>query len=1035
MVLVTLGSAISLAAILFYVFRYNPPEPVLPTKRSRFLFMDKRQWHHETRAFLKPSVHEPIVQESFLISETLDEFIGLIIQEFIDSWFQKITTNPLFQENIREELQHVFKQLTNRLTKVDLARLLVSKLVPILNDHLVDFIRAEERVQTKIHNNKGGLDTLDHEIDVARQYRRGKIHPAVTVTKTGGSDVNEKKYLRSQVASLIPFLVSEAECHNEISVSLVRELLSCTILCNVFQMVGESDFYNLLIVKLIGDNLKRRDQVKKLREALDQHTQKEKEQNEKLSKQLIITEGMDIVSYNNCLERIQSTTSLDDLKQLKLYISFQLLQTPQKDSNYVHRLKQVQSIVDTKIKQLEKNKELQLKNVLENETYLNEFSQFLKKRGKLKVLGFWLSVERIKAPLELPDDKLSLSLGFSNSDDIKEIYKTYLKDLEFIKSDFKIVEEYILSKDLIGRSQLYQKARERLFNLQDEAYYKIEDDFKEFTLTEEYQDLVAQAPGLGDSNVSPVVIKAVEEAFTQIMKNNIDGLYESRRQLLTLDLKKDLFGETSSLFSDNSSNNPSRYSKLFDDLSDESGNDSDSINMDSDTNSNQLQDSTELDGNEPMEDQSLLLAAPGNLKLTEEIDRLTEEINRLTEQQNILTPLIKKAELTNNVSEYKILKNSKLSLEREISSKELQKQQYVVQESDNSLYGKSRVSIQSYISGSDQGKEFTLYIIEVQRFLSNDPMKNTAGWIVARRFSQFYKLHEYLRTRYLEVSDLKFPKRTMFKLQQKQIVDIRKAELAEYLQKLLEIPQVCSNRAFRSFLSSENFNLSKNQSFEENLTLKGKHSNADLIASTFYQGISNRFNSRPNRLGKELPTTTPKTNEEITRNISEMEREIRSFDEKGVFVKPIVDIILTIFKLRHSKSWLRGSALLVILQQIFGTTIEKKIHELVNQFEKEENILDVLEMLKGVIFPNGKFKDPPIVRSNFEKASTRDESKFLLSVFMNENFSTIFGVSNTKYGFTVLFNALQNNFLVKHLVYEVFDEIVLEMFPEREMPV
>ena len=54
----------------------------------------------------------------------------------------------------------------------------------------------------------------------------------------------------------------------------MTEILACTVLCNVINLLTESDFYNLIIVKLIGDNLRRRDQVKQLRAALEEHTQK-----------------------------------------------------------------------------------------------------------------------------------------------------------------------------------------------------------------------------------------------------------------------------------------------------------------------------------------------------------------------------------------------------------------------------------------------------------------------------------------------------------------------------------------------------------------------------------------------------------------------------------------------------------------------------------------------------------------------------------------------------------------------------------------
>jgi sorting nexin-25 len=102
-------------------------------------------------------------------------------------------------------------------------------------------------------------------------------------------------------------------------------------------------------------------------------------------------------------------------------------------------------------------------------------------------------------------------------------------------------------------------------------------------------------------------------------------------------------------------------------------------------------------------------AAPGDLGLAEAISVLTADIERLIAQDSIVDTLTKKAELTNNAAELRILQKSKSSLQREIRRKELQRQQYIIQESDNSLYGRSSIKIKSIMVGKeDDGREFAL---------------------------------------------------------------------------------------------------------------------------------------------------------------------------------------------------------------------------------------------------------------------------------------------------------------------------------------
>ena len=115
-------------------------------------------------------------------------------------------------------------------------------------------------------------------------------------------------------------------------------------------------------------------------------------------------------------------------------------------------------------------------------------------------------------------------------------------------------------------------------------------------------------------------------------------------------------------------------------------------------------------------------AAPGNLNLAEEILKLSDEVDNLQKQITILEPLLRKAELTNNLSELKVLQKSKIGLIREINIKELQKQQFIVQENDNSLFGKSRVCIQSYINDNEKMVEnLHCTLLKFKNFLMKIP--------------------------------------------------------------------------------------------------------------------------------------------------------------------------------------------------------------------------------------------------------------------------------------------------------------------------
>ncbi|CUM66910.1 uncharacterized protein PRCAT00004595001 [Priceomyces carsonii] len=1094
-------------AVYWCIFAMVPREPYKPRIRSNIALKLSRLMDKERRNLdiETTKLNEPIFEESFMISETINDTIDLIVKEFIESWYNQISGSRKFTNSIKLELRYIFRNLEQRLRTIDFAKFLVSRVLPMLNDHFDEFIKAELAVRSKVHINKAKQGLKEFDFAVARYYDKGNLHPGVTISIDAPNDVNEKTYLRKSIKRILPYLLSSKESNSEMANSLVTEILACTILSNILQMLSEADFYNMAIVRLVGDNLKHRDQVKRLRAALDEHTRSLSNKisarllrvpNYKKSLEQLEKEFFDINftedEFNQHLDQISKMDSMEQLMQLQSQL--QILRKSSKfasggfserrvialENSVKHRLMNEDLLKKRSIKRMSgsDSESLSLSEILYRPLSFESFYNFMQKRGRESILGLWKDIENIKAPLEDSligengEIEIGLSLKFSNLDDIKKIYHTYFCDPHMlIESDIVETVKDLIKSEGPEQLKLYQKSRKLIFKLQNELYDRMNEDFSLFKQSNDFRTLIKSnaldsnransddlkslfydVPVLEDDGgneeevISPAVVKAVQDAFTQIMTNsrNADDPIPLLEKSLssasipnqaepTYDIQKNIFGDGSSLFGDEPKTNIIKQPKLFDDYTDESEADSDSTNFDSD---NQLQSSLELENGSDSGLQ-LFLAAPGNLSLSEEITKLGDDIERLSDQQAILDPLLRKAELTNNISELKILKKSKLGLEREIKSKELQRQQYIVQENDNSLYGRSRVCIQSYISDSENGKEFTLYIIEVQKLSHEDPDVITAGWIVARRFSQFFKLNEYLKSKFPQISNIKFPKRKVLvlKFQQRQLAELRKSALEEYLKELIKIPEVCYNKAFRSFLSSENFNLRKNQPFEDglNVTYRKTKNDIETVANKFYSGLSNRV--LPSFMSIEQPSREDDT--KVIVDIKGMQNELKQYDDisnneaRTAFVKPICDILISIFRLNMSKTWLRGRALLVILQQIFGTTIEKKIYDQVDfLLQTNESLLDLCIFVKDLLFPNGKFRDPPAIRTIYDRVTTKHEANVLLSMFMNETCSKIFGLSNTNYAVTNIFGMVQNEYLNKHIVLEIFDGIVSELFPE-----
>ncbi|EKD16015.1 hypothetical protein MBM_06026 [Drepanopeziza brunnea f. sp. 'multigermtubi' MB_m1] len=438
------------------------------------------------------------------------------------------------------------------------------------------------------------------------------------------------------------------------------------------------------------------------------------------------------------------------------------------------------------------------------------------------------------------------------------------------------------------------------------------------------------------------------------------------------------------------------------------------------------------------DDDAVHEAAPGDLGLAEAITALTTDIDRLVAQDAVVDSLTRKAELTNNNAELRILKKSKASLQREIRRKELQRQQYVIQESDNSLYGRSTIKIKSIMVGrEDDGREYALYVVEVQR-KAGEQMP-AATWTITRRYSEFHDLHQRLRMKYPSVRNLDFPRRRMVMKLQSDFLHKRRLALEKYLREILLLPDVCRSRDLRAFLSQNTIGPS----------LDGRLDNEDTkkdMMTRFYNsvqdGMEDILGSIPvldqlSLAGQNLLSaatsqliTMPTTISEDPLTVAEAEAELNAFEDRELepFVKPICDIFLEVFELNRGNNWLRGRAVVVVLHQLLGGTIERKVRENVKGSVSEDAIVKYITLLRDSMWPGGIKKEDGKPRTVGEKSKTRKEASLMLASLVPDLAASVVGRVNAQAASRRIFATLNNPRLNAHLAFTLLDEIIDVIF-------
>ena len=198
------------------------------------------------------------------------------------------------------------------------------------------------------------------------------------------------------------------------------------------------------------------------------------------------------------------------------------------------------------------------------------------------------------------------------------------------------------------------------------------------------------------------------------------------------------------------------------------------------------EDAEDAEQEGPLGSSSYQLAAPGDLQLSYEISRLGENITNLEAQDAILDTLIKKAELTGDTRELRLLTRSKSSMTNELRQLQFQKQQYEQQEAANRLISdRTKVLILNSTVAEEEGKSVVRYLVEVQQLAADGSF--ASGWVVARRYNEFHNMHNKLKERYVLVRNLDFPGKRLVASLSGSFLDTRRVSLEKYLQVSLSI--------------------------------------------------------------------------------------------------------------------------------------------------------------------------------------------------------------------------------------------------------
>ncbi|KAM3960749.1 LOW QUALITY PROTEIN: sorting nexin-14-like [Aphomia sociella] len=165
------------------------------------------------------------------LDQAIEDFYNTILDNFINSWYSKITLQPFFVDELRHQLRYASACLLRRALKVDYSRVILERLLGCALQHYS--VWAE-------HPTTGpNLVTTAHFSTT--------LHPAVY------SRDAEMRYLRSLTNTLMPYLLNDHYAQNSVFRVLIREIFAGWVLLSLTDVLADPYILNTIIVLATGD--------------------------------------------------------------------------------------------------------------------------------------------------------------------------------------------------------------------------------------------------------------------------------------------------------------------------------------------------------------------------------------------------------------------------------------------------------------------------------------------------------------------------------------------------------------------------------------------------------------------------------------------------------------------------------------------------------------------------------------------------------------------------------------------------------------
>ncbi|CAE6429657.1 unnamed protein product [Rhizoctonia solani] len=222
----------------------EPPKPKVPVSLARRLLFPSLPSTTPLPPILTLGLSE---DDSALVelNKELYDFLALALRAFVQTWWGQITPRDRdLLPQITRVVTHVIQDIEQRASNVDLTNLVLYQIPTLVDLHVNDYRVAAMRMGAAFAN-------TSPPPTIRGLFHMLQPHVAIQTNQEAGAPIISEVYLRQLVENILRLSLPPEDWESEAERCIVREIVGCVVLGNVFKKLAQPWFLHQIVLGLL----------------------------------------------------------------------------------------------------------------------------------------------------------------------------------------------------------------------------------------------------------------------------------------------------------------------------------------------------------------------------------------------------------------------------------------------------------------------------------------------------------------------------------------------------------------------------------------------------------------------------------------------------------------------------------------------------------------------------------------------------------------------------------------------------------------